>query len=261
MAILSVRFLWWARTLVDFPIQFSLFEVASRLSNHMAGQGHIWVNSAYAHPPILCTTEHAQFVFWVWGVPVDNGRWRTRDIEQVQINIRPTYEVIMMKLSWRLFQTLMTGCWDPEFEPSVEEIVNYRWDVAIFSVHFLWSAHTLGGFPVQSSTYHGRSRSHLGQLAHAARPILCNMIWSMHNLSMCPRSIMDGVLRRKLPKIGQGKKRQSVQQDLNPLHSVPHTRAQALSHHRCRCWPPLFQLFYRQTLYTQPSPSHPTVHV
>jgi hypothetical protein len=28
----------------------------------------------------------------------------------------------------------MKGCWDPEFEPSVEEIMEYRWDMAILSV-------------------------------------------------------------------------------------------------------------------------------
>ena len=39
------------------------------------------------------------------------------------------------------------GCWDPEFEPSIEEIVDYWWDMAIFSVLFLWRARTLEQFP------------------------------------------------------------------------------------------------------------------
>ena len=39
----------------------------------------------------------------------------------------------------------ITGCWDPEFEPSVEEIVDYRY-MAILSVRFLWRARTLGDF-------------------------------------------------------------------------------------------------------------------
>ena len=47
----------------------------------------------------------------------------------------------------------MKGCWDPEFEPSVEDIVDYRWDMAIFSVRFLWRARTRGDFPIQSSTW------------------------------------------------------------------------------------------------------------
>ena len=65
--------------------------------------------------------------------------------------IRPTYDEIMMKpmmkwwwnpamvkLLWKLFQMLghTKGCWDPEFEPSVEEIVDYRWWVWI-KVHYL----------------------------------------------------------------------------------------------------------------------------
>jgi hypothetical protein len=44
----------------------------------------------------------------------------------------------------------MKGCWDPEFEPNVEEIVDYRREMVILSVRFLWRAHTLGGFPIQS---------------------------------------------------------------------------------------------------------------
>ena len=41
-----------------------------------------------------------------------------------------------------------TGCWDPELEPSIEEIVDYRcYIMAIFSVRFLWRVRSLGGFP------------------------------------------------------------------------------------------------------------------
>ena len=32
----------------------------------------------------------------------------------------------------------MKACWGPEFKPSVEEIVDYRGDMAILSVGFLW---------------------------------------------------------------------------------------------------------------------------
>ena len=31
----------------------------------------------------------------------------------------------------------MKSCWGPEFEPSVEDIVDYRWYMAILSVRFL----------------------------------------------------------------------------------------------------------------------------
>ena len=43
----------------------------------------------------------------------------------------------------------MTGRWDPELEPNVEEIVNYQGYniMVILSVRFLWPARTLGGFP------------------------------------------------------------------------------------------------------------------
>ena len=43
---------------------------------------------------------------------------------------------------------------------------------------------------------------------------------------------------------------------MNPLYSIPYIRAQPLGHHRCCCWQPLFQLFYRQTLH---SPAPPTL--
>ena len=41
----------------------------------------------------------------------------------------------------------MEGCWDPEFEPSIEEIVDYRRDMVILSVRFLRGARSLEGFP------------------------------------------------------------------------------------------------------------------
>ena len=47
----------------------------------------------------------------------------------------PTYEIIMMKLMMKPMMTCYEkffkmfarkkGCWDPEFEPSIEEIVEY----------------------------------------------------------------------------------------------------------------------------------------
>ena len=38
-----------------------------------------------------------------------------------------TYDEIAVKTASKCF-THMKDCWDPEFEPSVEEIVDYRWD-------------------------------------------------------------------------------------------------------------------------------------
>ena len=63
----------------------------------------------------------------------------------------------------------MKGCWDSEFERSVDEIMEHQLDTAILSVCFLWQAHTLGGISLFSQA-HGRWRSHQGQPAHAAHP-------------------------------------------------------------------------------------------
>ena len=41
----------------------------------------------------------------------------------------------------------LEGCWDPEFETRLEEIMDYRWDMAILSVRFLWRVRRLRGFP------------------------------------------------------------------------------------------------------------------
>ena len=48
----------------------------------------------------------------------------------------------------------MKGCWDPEFEPSVEEIMDYCTCMVILSVCFPWRACTLGGFPPIQSSMH-----------------------------------------------------------------------------------------------------------
>ena len=53
----------------------------------------------------------------------------------------------------------MKGCWDPEFKPSVEEIVDYR--------SFFGKLVHRGDFPIQSSLFeaqrpHGRLWSHPG---------------------------------------------------------------------------------------------------
>ena len=62
--------------------------------------------------------------------------------------------LIMKTVSRCLHVAQMKGCWDPEFEYSVEEIMDYRWYniMAILSVRFLWRSCTRGEFPIQSST-------------------------------------------------------------------------------------------------------------
>ena len=62
----------------------------------------------------------------------------------------------------------MKGCWDPKFKPSVEEIMDYRWDMAILLIRFLWRAHTRG-ISLFNLAY-GMWRSHPSQPAQAVRP-------------------------------------------------------------------------------------------
>ena len=76
------------------------------------------------------------------------------------------YDVIALNTASKCLAG-MKGCWDPEFEPSVEEIVDYRWDMAILSVCFVWWGRTRGDFPIQSSTW--QWRSHPGQPTQAGQ--------------------------------------------------------------------------------------------
>ena len=74
---------------------------------------------------------------------------RKKGSDSLWWNYDETYDVIAVNtISKCLAQ--MKGCWDPEFEPSIED---YRWYMAILSVRFLWQARTLGDFPIQSSTW------------------------------------------------------------------------------------------------------------
>ena len=92
------------------------------------------------------------------------------------------YDEMMTKWWWNLWWKLwgsccerehclacVTGYWDPEFDPSVEEIMDYQWYMAIPSVCFLWRVRTLGGISLFSLAC-GRWRSRLGQLAQAVCP-------------------------------------------------------------------------------------------
>ena len=113
----------------------------------------------------------------------------------------PTYDEIIMKpmmkwwwnLWWNCCETVskclahMKGCWDPEFEPSVEEIMNYWWYMAILSVRFPWRARTLGDFPIQSRSWQVEVTSGSTGLSHAPQ---YTRIWSMRSLSMCLKLIM-----------------------------------------------------------------------
>ena len=47
----------------------------------------------------------------------------------------------------------MKGCWDPEFEPSVEEIVDYPMISFWRFSQFAFSLSGQGDFPIQSSTW------------------------------------------------------------------------------------------------------------
>ena len=91
-------------------------------------------------------------------------KWWWNDDESYDENYDEIYDEIGVKTASKCLAR-MKGYWDLEFEPSVEEIVDYRCDMAILSVCFLWQAHTL---PIQSSTWQWRSRQ--GQPAQAAHP-------------------------------------------------------------------------------------------
>ena len=62
----------------------------------------------------------------------------------------------------------MTGCWDLELEPSIEEIVDSLSLLSLVIELTLW-----GDFLIQSSTWPWRSRARPGQLAQTAHPNIC----------------------------------------------------------------------------------------
>ena len=81
----------------------------------------------------------------------------------------------------------MKGCWDPEFEPSVEQIVDYpmislwRFSQFAFSSELAFRA---GGFPYSVEHMAGE-----GQPAQAVRPNIVRVYGAcMRSLSMCPSS-------------------------------------------------------------------------
>ena len=89
----------------------------------------------------------------------------------------------------------MEACWGPEFEPSVEEIVDYpmislwRFSQLAFSSELAFRA---GGFPYSVEHVAGE-----GQPAQAARPnIVC--VYGAWSLSMCPSSNLWWRLREGL---------------------------------------------------------------
>ena len=101
-----------------------------------------------------------------------------------QKRIRPHDKVIndevVMKWWWKLWWNYdeikvktaskclarIKGCWDPEFEPSVEEIMDYRLIYIIYMAIF--SVRTRGDSLF--SLAHGRWRSYPDQPAQATRP-------------------------------------------------------------------------------------------
>ena len=83
----------------------------------------------------------------------------------------------------------MKGCWDPEFEPSVEEIVDYpmislwRFSQFAFSSELAFRA---GGFPY--SVEHMAGEGQPASSCSSRAPQYCTRIRSMCSLSMCPSS-------------------------------------------------------------------------
>ena len=84
-----------------------------------------------------------------------------------------------------------TGYWDPEFEPSVEEIVDYIDDIWRFSQFAFFSELVLwGDFPIQSSTWQVEITSGSTGSSHALQ---YTRIWSIRSLSMSTSSNDGGV--------------------------------------------------------------------
>ena len=70
----------------------------------------------------------------------------------------------------------MTGYWDPEFEPSVEEIMDYIDDIILWQFSqfaFFGELAIWGDFPIQSSTWHVEITSGSTSSSHVP-PILRN---------------------------------------------------------------------------------------
>ena len=78
-----------------------------------------------------------------------NQQKRIRPTDEVINDVinNESYDVIVVNTASK-YLARMTGYWDPELEPSVEEIVDYRGYMAILSVRFLWRARTRGDFPI-----------------------------------------------------------------------------------------------------------------
>ena len=84
-----------------------------------------------------------------------------------------TYDEVAMKIVSKCLACIK-GYWDPEFKPSVQEIMNYRsYIMVILSVGFLWRAHTLGDFPIPSSTWQVKVQVQVNRLKPHA-PIVFN---------------------------------------------------------------------------------------
>ena len=99
----------------------------------------------------------------------------------------------MMKMLLRLFQmfSMHETCWDPEFEPSVEELdrgLSMRYGDSL-SLLSLVSSY-LGDFPIQPSTWQVEVTSGSTGSSHVPQ---YTRIRRMHSLSMCPSSNYGGL--------------------------------------------------------------------
>ena len=115
------------------------------------------------------------------------------------------YNEMMMKPKTKLLWKCLActkGCWDPEFQPSVEEIVDYRWWWWWFSQFTFFGELALGGISPFSLAY-GKWRSRPGQPAQA----VCTNIRAYGACSVCQCvlvQIMGTVAWRNTFHEGQG---------------------------------------------------------
>ena len=101
---------------------------------------------------VCCWTHSYHYLYITSRVPINNNKKK----------IRPTYEVMMMKMKpmmkllWRLFQNVQLA-WKivGTQNSNVEEIMNYRWQFSQFA--FFGELALWGDFPIQSRQLGWRS--------------------------------------------------------------------------------------------------------
>ena len=172
----SVRFLWRASTRGDFPIQSGTWQVEITSGSTGSSRTPQYTHIQSMRNLSMCPSSNYGGVQVArdTGCSLNCSLHPESQLEKNSANLwwnyDETYDVIALNTASKCLAR-MKGCWDPEFEPSVEEIMDYRWDImAILLIRFLWWARTQGDLPIQSSIWHVHVEVTSGSPAQAARP-------------------------------------------------------------------------------------------